>query len=429
MTPQSHNAPCSENGFFRLVPAGLALGIPLGLALATLPEAGTTWHRIAVISAWAGSGLLATAMLLMVRMPRLSRTFGGLDNAYLWHHRCGTGAYLALLLHPLALAMDSAQSSPGAGWAAIAPTSEDWPLWLGWASLLGLMLGLITTFALKLPYRIWRNAHWLLAFGVVGGVAHTLAYKASHPAGLALAGLCMLALAARFLSTVLATSALRYRVVDTKPAAERIVELRLHPENGHIDLHPGQFVMVAFDTNRAYHGCGEFHPFTASEVGGDGSLGLAIKALGPCTRHIQTIKPGAIARVQGPFGGFLSRSRNRPQLWVAAGIGITPFVAALRAKRCTVATELIYAFAERCSTAFIDELGVLAEGDSLLSLTGIEAADARAAIQSRLDEIGDLSERAVQICGPADMVAWIVRETQRRGVAPDNIHFERFDFR
>jgi predicted ferric reductase len=414
---------------FRLVPAGLAVGITLGLVLAALPDAGTAWRRLAVISGWAGGGLLAVAMLLMVRLPRLSRAFGELDNAYLWHHRCGTGAYLALLLHPLALAMDSAQSSPGAGWSAIAPTSGGWALWLGWASLLGLMLGLMTTFALELPYRIWRNAHWLLAFGVVGGVAHTLAYKASHPAGLALAGLCMLALGGRFVSTVLATSARRYRVVETEPAAERIVELKLEPENAHVSLHPGQFVMVAFDTNRAYRGCGEFHPFTASEVGEDGSLALAIKALGPCTRHIQTIKPGAIARVQGPFGGFLSRDRNRPQLWVAAGIGITPFVAALRAKPCPVATELIYAFAERGSTAFIDELGARAESDPLLSLTRIEAADARAAIQSRLDEIGDLSERALQICGPADMVAWIAREARQRGVAAGRIHYERFDFR
>lgn len=429
MTPSTCHAPCNEKWLLRLVPAGLAVAITIGLSLAALPDSGGAWRRVAIISGWASSGLLATAMLLMVRLPRLSKLFGDLDNAYLWHHRCGAAAYLTLLLHPVALAMDAAQAAPGSGWTAISPASGEWALWLGWAALLGLMLGLMATFALRLPYRIWRNAHWLLAFAVVGSVAHTLAYVGNHPAALIFAGLCMLALALRFGSTVLATNARRYQVVEAEQVATRVIELRLRPESRHIALHPGQFVMTAFDANPAYRGCGEFHPFTASEVSSDGSLKLAIKALGPCTRRIQGISPGAIARLQGPFGGFLSCDRDRPQLWVAAGIGITPFVAALRAERCLVATELIYAFAERDSAAFVDKLSALADADPLLSLTRIEAADASAAIKRRLDELHDLKDRALQICGPADMVAWIASEARRRGVAAGNIHFERFDFR
>ena len=428
-TPKPRSAVCWHRRLFRLVPVGLALGISAGLVLATLPEGGSAWRRLAVISAWAGCGLLATAMLLMVRLPWLSRWFGDLDNAYLWHHRCGAAAYLAVLIHPLALAMDAAQTSSAAGWAAISPSSGDWALWLGWAALIGLMLGLMSTFALRLPYRLWRNAHWLLAFAVVASIAHTLLYRGDHPAGMIFAGLCALALALRFGSTVLAANARRYEVVDAQPVAARAVELRLRPKSRPIALLPGQFVMAAFDTNPAYDGCGEFHPFTASEVGDNGELKLAIKALGPCTRRIQKIKPGAIARLQGPFGGFLSCDRDRPQVWIAAGIGITPFVAALRAQKCVVATELIYAFAERRSAAFMDELSRLAANDPLLSLSRIEAGDARAAIQARLDALADLNTRALQICGPADMVAWIAGEARRRGVARENIHFERFDFR
>ena len=36
---------------------------------------------------------------------------------------------------------------------------------------------------------------------------------------------------------------------------------------------------------------------------------------------------GTKAKVQGPFGRFLNRPKKRAEVWVAGGIGITPFLA------------------------------------------------------------------------------------------------------
>ena len=42
----------------------------------------------------------------------------------------------------------------------------------------------------------------------------------------------------------------------------------------------------------------EFHPFSISSIDGDDAFRITIKALGDCTRHIQSIESGALARVQ-----------------------------------------------------------------------------------------------------------------------------------
>ncbi len=88
-----------------------SLAIPLvsttlvGLTvLWAFPEDLGFWRSVAIVSGWAGCGLLAASLLLMIREARLAAWLGGLESMYRWHHRLGVGAYLALLIHPLALA-------------------------------------------------------------------------------------------------------------------------------------------------------------------------------------------------------------------------------------------------------------------------------------------------------------------------------------
>ena len=68
------------------------------------PENLGFWRSVAIVSGWAGCGLLAASLLLMIREARLAAWLGGLESMYLWHHRLGVSAYLVLLVHPLALA-------------------------------------------------------------------------------------------------------------------------------------------------------------------------------------------------------------------------------------------------------------------------------------------------------------------------------------
>ncbi len=412
-----------------LITPSLVLALPLAAVWWAFPEGVTAWRSVAIVAAWAGTALLVVNLLLMVRQPHLSQLFGGLETAYLWHHRSGMAAYLLLLIHPLALALDGWLETPRLAWEVLAPWEQSWPVWLGWVALFLLMFGLVSTFAMHLPYRRWRGFHYALGLGVVLGLAHIYALLGGSSLLLCLIVLALLALGWRLVGNDLGAASSPYRVAAVTRPATDMIEATMIPSATALAVTPGQFVLVAFGDGAHFHGCGEFHPFTVSGIAADDALKLTIKSLGPCTRHIQKIEPGVLVRVQGPFGTFLGENESAPQLWVAGGVGITPFVAALRARPRTRPTTLIYLFRQAASAAFLDELTRHAERGPLFDLLTVETGKVPADFPRLLQQVAQLAQCEVNICGPTPMVNALLPHLHRRGVEPKMIHYERFDFR
>ncbi len=310
----------------RWLPPALCLALPLaGMAWAR-PEGLSTWRSASILSAWAGCGALLASLVLMVRDPRLAAALGGLDSLYRWHHRSGTVGYCLLLIHPLALATDGLDESPQVAWQTLSPLAQDWPEWLGWLGLLLLMAGLASTFMPRLPYRRWRGLHYLLGLGVLLGLAHLWAILGGSAGVLGAIGIALAALGWRLVVSDFGALARPYRVSAVRHPATDLVEVTLAPCAAALAATPGQFVLAAFGDGEGFHGCREFHPFTVSGIGPGGVLKLDIKALGPCTRHLQHLTPGVTLRLEGPFGDFLAAAGDGPQLWLAGGIGIAPFL-------------------------------------------------------------------------------------------------------
>lgn len=58
---------------------------------------------------------------------------------------------------------------------------------------------------------------------------------------------------------------------------------------------------------------------------------MTIKASGDYTdRLVESLRPGVPARIAGPFGGFTYETGGHEQIWIAGGIGVTPFISWLR---------------------------------------------------------------------------------------------------
>ena len=411
------------------VAAALALGVPLALVWWAFPEALPWWRSVAIVSGWAGTGLLLASLVLMVREPRIAGLMGGLETAYRWHHRSGMAAYLLLLVHPLALAADGQAESPARAWQILAPWAQSWPVWLGWAALVLLMIGLAATFALHLPYRRWRGLHLVLAAGGPGGLTHVVGRRAPPGPGFALVALAVLALGARFLVGDLGVAARPYRVTAVAQRGAGVIEASLAPCAAALAVAPGQFVLAAFDEGPRYRGCGEYHPFTVSGVDRDAQLRVAVKALGPCSQRLQTLESGVLVRLQGPFGRFLDAPAAGPRLWIAGGIGITPFMAALRAGPLEAPTILIYVHREAADAPFADELAALAAGDRRFALITCATGEGAPDFDALLARVDRLAERTVHVCGPPAMFDALVAHLRECGVAPGDIHYERFDFR
>lgn len=412
------------------------LTIPLLVALLTglpvwwaWPGELPFWRALGIVLGWAGCGLLLASLLLMLREPRLARWLGGLEPMVRWHHATGTVAYVLLLAHPLALALQARPESPRVAWQTLSPFSQGWPMWTGWIALILLMAGLAATFAARLPYRLWRPLHALLGVGVLAGLAHVFLLLGSSAGVVAALVLAVLLLGWRLVRADWGSGARPYLVRAVERVGEAMVEISLAPLGQPVRAVPGQFALVAFFQGPHYRGCGEFHPFTVSAANSGLELRIGVKALGDCTRHIQSLEPGVAARVQGPFGSFLADRPPVPQVWIAGGIGITPFLAVLRAGALSQPTLLLYLHRNAADGAFLAELQALAAKDPQLALRAIATGDDLPDLAALLPQASGLAGLECYLCGPPGLVAAATALLRQRGVRPAHIHYESFDFR
>jgi len=392
------------------------------------PENLGFWRSVAIVAGWAGSGLLAASLLLMIREAKLATWLGGLESMYRWHHRLGVWAYLALLVHPLALAAAGWSEAPALAWAMLAPWRQGWPVWLGWAALLCLMAGLAAALSPAMPYARWRGLHNLLGLAIVLALGHLLLLGLDY----LLLWSPLLALAFilwRFLRADFGLAAQPHVVARVTHPAPEVVEVRLRPLARPLAARPGQFVLTAFLDGPGFHGCGEYHPYTVSAVAPDGEIALGIKALGDCTRHLQAVVPGVAVRIEGPFGDFLNERPAGPELWLAGGIGITPFLGVLRSGTLPHPVRLIYLHRNEHDAAFRDEIATLAKAEPRLALKVVACGDQLPDLAALLPAAPELAGHECYLCGPPSLLAAAVRILQQRGVNPAHIHFEHFDFR
>jgi predicted ferric reductase len=347
---------------------------------------------------------------------------------YCWHHHTGVAAYLLLLAHPLLLAANGLGDSSAIAWQTLAPSQESWPVWSGWLALVLLMVGLALTFTRRLRYGTWRWLHAGLGAAVPLGLYHLILLGIDEPV-LPILIVAGLILAWRALRGDWGLAARPYVVASACRMAADVVEIALQPLGNPLVVAPGQFVITAFYAGPTYRGCGEFHPFTVSSLGSDGVIRIGVKALGDCTKRMQSMEPGVAARVQGAFGTFLADRPALSQWWVAGGIGVTPFLSLLRAGRVGTPTTLLYLYRTQADAAFLPELRSIAAAEPMLSLQAVAIGDALPDLEHLLPDASHLRGCECYLCGPPGLVAAVKRALGQRGVTARHIHFENFEMR
>ena len=406
----------------------LTLAATVGPVFWALPEGLGLARSLGIVVGWAGCGLLLACLLLMLREPRLARALGGLERMYRWHHWAGMAAYVFLLAHPLLLAGDAWPNNRQLAWQILSPFDQGWPVWLGWLSMLLLMAGLAVTFERRIPYQTWRWLHVGLGLAVLFGLLHLVLLGIDEPVW-PIFGLAAFFLGWRIVREDFGLAARPYIVQSATVVAKDMVEISLKPLAEAVSVMPSQFVLVAFFSGPTYRGCGEFHPFTVSALGASGEIRIGVKALGDCTQKIQSIEPGVMARVQGAFGKFLTDRPSSPQLWVAGGMGITPFLAQLRAGSLKQQTLLLYLYRSEADAAFVDEIRAMAVRDPNLSLRAVATGKDVPDLSLLLPDAAVLTQHDCYLCGPPGMVAGLIKALSLKGITPRHIHFENFEFR
>lgn len=335
--------------------------LPAGLTVLPLLDgsgaASGLWRlreQAIVLSGLWSLGLMSLIMLLALRLPLLERALGGLDKVYRLHKWAGIGAGLAALLH---WGLKEGGGLIKALWGrAGKPAHEAVLPWLTdarglakdlgeWGFYLLLVLLALTLIHRLLAYRPWRVTHRAMALLYLVFAFHALALLPlafwTAPLGALVGLLLALGSAAALLSLAGGVGQRRrhgahiHSVQRLGSAADAPLEVvcALAPSwPGH---RAGQFVFVRFEPTEGAH------PFTiasapgALDRAGAPLLRLVIKPLGDYTAQLhQRLRAGQALSIEGPYGHFDGQgSRACQQVWVAAGVGVTPFFALLEARQ------------------------------------------------------------------------------------------------
>ncbi|MEP3279555.1 MAG: ferredoxin reductase family protein [Stappiaceae bacterium] len=406
-----------------LVVVGVAMAVPL----IWLPGIAAGRDLLALFSQYLGmTALIAMAIsqLIATRWSGASLIFGPLDQTYRLHKWLGLWALASSFLHDT---IDADIDGLGQE-TALVDAAET----AGEISLYGLLLLVVITVATFIPYHLWKWTHRFIGVFFVLSAFHYLLilkpFANFDPLGIYMGLICLIGLIAYAYTSAPRRfrPSRRYRVTGLDRQGEALA-VQVEPEGRALKHRAGQFVFISFPDV----GMGEPHPFTLSGAPQeDGRLRISVAPLGDYTiRLMSRLKVGAQARVEGPFGDFgIARG---PQVWVAAGIGITPFAAmagALKADDGPV--TLIYSVPERSKAAHLAELEATAASNSNLSLIVRETVrEGRLNADIVADLAGGVRDKTVLYCGPANFRKALSGGLRQHGVPARRFRYELFEIR
>lgn len=379
-----------------------------------------------------GFALFAVTFVLAARIKWLESWFGGLDKMYHTHHRMANVAFILLLFHPILLATRWIPQDIAKVFWYFFPVHRRVAVDFGSWSLWGLIILMLLTLVIKLPYDKWKLTHKFMGMVFILGVIHLFTLDdlatASPLLFLYLLILSAAAIAAWFYKSFLLEHVLqksRFEVANIKKLSDRVMEIELEADEA-ITFTPGQFYFFSFiapDITR------EAHPYTVCSAPGQKGIKIMVKDLGDYTRNLyRNLEAGATALLEGPYGRFDYRRESKNQVWIAGGVGIAPFLSWIRNKEeqdSEIKTDLYYCVNSEEEAVYLNEFKEF-EKQSTGFTIHLVCADHEGFLDAR--DISDLKQKAIYICGPRQMRQKLLNELKKMNVSEEDIHYEDFDF-
>ena len=414
--------------------AAIAVLAAAVLALQTYAPYGVV-SAISIALGSASIAAMSLALILAARPRIVEALFGGLDRMYVVHRYLGIAALGLMIGHNvIEPELDRFVDETRLG---------DFASDLGELALNG-FIGLILISWIKripftrleLPWPLWRFTHRFT--GLLFAIVAVHQFAVDKPAGLAdtldlyMNALCLTGVAA-WLFTQFIAPAVRPRAffLDSLSRKGSVTELWLRPGGRPMRWKPGQFAFVSAPEA----GLKEPHPFTiASAPSADGRLRLDIKSLGGWTRRLPgRLSIGQRVSIEGPYGRFVFRKRVRRQIWLAGGIGITPFLAWAHALSPAGRQEivLIWSVTQRDEAFAEAHLAEIAARQAGLIVHILVSAEAGRLSARQLRDLTPfrISDAELFFCGPAGMLEAMLSGLRALGQSPRRVHREAFELR
>ena len=386
-----------------------------------------TWknpHRILgeVFSSWVVT-VFAFNFLMATRARWVEYLFGGLDKMYLIHRRSGVIAVFLLLSHFIVVPRDLVEFNPGKplGFYAFV------------LIIIGVVLSAVPIFKKKIPYHKWVNLHKLMGLFYVMGVVHGMMVssliKELPITRVYVFGMAFIGISAWFYRAFLFgffNKQLDHTVNTIKDIGNGIVEIGLIPRGETLDFKAGQFAFFTFPSISKR----EQHPFTISSHPNEKEqLQITIKGLGDFTNGLGSkLKEGDKVGVEGPYGKFsTAHSKEREQVWIAGGIGITPFLSLIK-DYYTKQITLFWCVANEDEAPYKKRLEEMALSNPMFDFI-LWPSDKRGHLELDDMSIRNPKAKSYFICGPEPLKSSLFKQLKHEGVEEKNIHDEEFAFR
>lgn len=400
------------------------------------------WRKqLIYVTGLASFVLMSLIMLLAVRPRWLEKPLHGLDKMYRLHKWAGIWAIgLAVSHYVLKLSKDVLKVFFERGikeprletflemFRGAAKDIGEWTVWI-------LAIMLVMTLWQRFPYHIWRYAHKALAVVYIALAFHGVVLAPAdwwlQPAGLLLAVVTVV-------GVYCALIALSGRIGHTRRYQGRVQSVKQHPGDvlevtcqlpKQWQHQPGQFAFITFDR---FEGA---HPFTVNSASrGDGQVRFAIKALGDYTTRLQTeLEVGRAVTIEGPYGCFdMQHDSGSQQIWIGAGIGITPFIAWLESLQAhpeqAPQATLYYCVKNTQEDQFSAQLQRLCAALPTITLQ-LHYSDQHGHLTADKVLQGQSADTHIWFCGPQKFAQALQQGMQAQGSPAGNFHKEYFQMR
>lgn len=412
----------------------------------------------AVAAGLAGFSGFAANVVLGGRIPPVDRFFGGLERMYRVHRINGRIAYVLVALHVVLVLGSRALESLPAALRLLTPAAGV-AVFVGVVAFAAMSAAIAATLYARLTHESFVYVQRSLGAIFCIAALHVFMTAGAKASSAVLTGylsvLTGAAVVAFLYRSVFGNVLVRrydYLVTTVRRLDDSVVEIAMEPVDEALEAAPGQFVFVTFYSDafnaqfhpvsvssegestvivlRPGHAGDQFHPFSLTSAAGSRELSLAIKAVGDFTSGLRKLAPGAAARVEGPYGEFsyLNMRRTR-QIWIAGGIGITPFLSMARSlsgDRYDV--DLYWGVNTRAQAYFADELAVIASVNPSFRFFLVVEETEGFITPEMVRERSGLDGADILIVGPPAMERALREQLVAAGVAGRDIHSERFAF-